>query len=730
MKNQNTRLFIQGVLNSYSQIFFSANPVFAILIILVSFFDIFAGLSGICGVMVSNALAMWLGYNNYTVSKGAYGFNSLLVCLGLGIYFEPSLNLFFILMISSVFSVFLCVALQGVLTKYALPYLSIPFLLVLWAMTLASREFHALGISGRSIYTLNNLYTIGGQTLIDVYNWWNALNIPNSLKTYFISLGAVFFQYNMLSGILIAIGLFVASRISFILSLIGFYSAYLFYAWLGAEITVVGYSYIGFNYILTSIALGGFFLIPTKTSYFWVMLLTPLVAILTISLSKVFAIFSLPIYSLPFNIIVILFLYILKLRIRKTNGLQEVIVQNNSPEKNLYTYLNRKERFKYGSFMPLRLPFWGEWKITQGHDGEYTHRDDWRHAWDFEIFDNQDKKHKKQGNLVSDYYCYNKMVLAPADGFIEEVLAGIPDNAIGDMNLKSNWGNTIIIKHTDYLYTKLSHLKPLSIKVKKGEFVRQGQIIANCGNTGRSPVPHLHFQVQATPYVGSKTLDYPLANYIVKKENEKEFKVFERPQKDEIVSNIQTISLLSDAYNMIPGRKFAFVVKENNKEERVSWEVATTPDNQTYIYCKKTNSVAYFYNEGDLFYFTNFEGDRKSLLYYFFLGNFKILKGFYKDLFIKDTLPLHQVWSPKKLIWQDLISPFYIYQKAEYFMNFQKMEGDLKATKIVIKSKVKSSVFSQNLSQILFKTTIDEDGIAKILIKKGKKVIEAVREEN
>ena len=68
------------------------------------------------------------------------------------------------------------------------------------------------------------------------------------------------------------------------------------------------YSYIGFNYILTSIAVGGFFIIPSKRSYLWVILLIPIVAMITISLSRVFTLFSLPIYSLPFNLVVLLFL--------------------------------------------------------------------------------------------------------------------------------------------------------------------------------------------------------------------------------------------------------------------------------------------------------------------------------------------------------------------------------------------------------------------------------------
>ena len=70
---------------------------------------------------------------------------------------------------------------------------------------------------------------------------------------------------------------------------------------------------------------------------------------------------------------------------------------------------------------------------------------------------------------------------------------GTDDNMIGDVNLKVNWCNTVSIKHSEKLFTKLSHLKRESIKVKEGDYVKRGDILALCGNSGRSPEPHIHF---------------------------------------------------------------------------------------------------------------------------------------------------------------------------------------------------------------------------------------------
>ena len=54
------------------------------------------------------------------------------------------------------------------------------------------------------------------------------------------------------------------------------------------------------------------------------------------------------------------------------------------------------------------------------------------------------------------------------------------------------YGNYVVIKHSDGLYTGYAHQSQLRVSV--GDTIKQGQQIGNMGTTGPSTGPHLHFQ--------------------------------------------------------------------------------------------------------------------------------------------------------------------------------------------------------------------------------------------
>ena len=716
--------FYTGVLNSYSQVFFSNNRLFALILLGVSFFDVAAGISGLIAVLLTNFFAYLIGFNTHSIKSGYYGFNSLLVGLGIGIYYQPGIEFYVLLLFITVLTLFLTVTMEGIVGKYGLPFLSISFLISIWVVTLAARQFTALAVSENGVFMMNEMFNLGEITAVQTYNWFNEINLPWSIKLYFRSLGAIFFQYHFLAGILVAIGLLIYSRIAFSLTLIGFFSAYAYYIFIGANVYELSAGYIGFNFILTSIAIGGFFIVPSRYSYLWVILLTPVISILLTSTNTLFSVFQLSIFSLPFNIVVLVFLYILKFRERSYNKPEIVAFQQFSPEKNLYSQLNYKGRFGTTAWFPISLPFFGAWKITQAHDGEHTHQTDWKHAWDFEIANEEGDTFSGKGNRLEEYFAFNKPILAPADGIIEEVVNHVDDNLVGEVDLNDNWGNSVVIRHGYQLYTQLSHMKKGSVSVKAGDSVKQGEVIGKCGNSGRSPVPHLHFQVQTTPSIGSKTIDYPLGQYILHAPKGFELKSHEKPGKGETISNIEQQDVLEKAFHFIPGQKLKYeVLLPDGEQQDLTWEVMTDPLNYTYIYCQQTKSKAYFRYDGDIHYFTHFEGKRGAILFYFFLGGWKAVTGFYKDLKVNDTYPVNLLNNRLMMFLQDFIAPFRLFLKADYSMTYLNLEDDLTDAIIELRSSTTARTGNKETRKIDFEFRAGKKGIERFRVTEKSRVI-------
>ena len=710
-KNGILSTFFQGVLRSYSQIFFSGSYWFAIPLIVVSFFDVSAGLSGLLSVLTANLAASLLKFDKLTTVKGFYGFNSLLVGLGLGYFYELTLIMIVIAIISGFLTLLITIAFQGILGKYYLPYLSIPFVLSLWIVLSAGGMLSGTVDNQSGVYILNKLFIIGGHPLVNLHQWWVGNITSDFLNSYFLSLGGIFFQFNVFAGIVISIALFFYSRIAFLLSLLGYSVAFLAYSFFGIDMTQLGYNYIGFNFILGAIAIGGYFYIPSKQSFFWAFAITPIIALVAAGMFVLLKPFNLTLLSLPFNLILLTFIYSLRFRAIPSQ-FKEVQIQEGTPERNLYSYQSFTKRFPNFGWLQIRLPFFGEWHVSQGHNGKFTHKGEWSDAWDFVILDRDLAQYSDEGNYLKDYYCFGQNVIAPADGSIVVAEDGIDDNNIGEVNTFKNWGNTVIIKHTEGLYSKLSHLQKGTVSVKAGDNVHYGQVIAKVGNSGRSPYPHLHFQIQTTPYIGSKTFKYPLFAYL---EDGKEIRTFSYPSNGQSVKLIEENSILRKAFNLMPGTKLNWNVKTSKGFDKVSWEVLTNLYNRSYIFCHTTKAAAYFQYDGVNFYFTHFDGDRKSLLFYFYLAAFRVPLVHIDGNITTDSLPINRTFTGWRLFLHDFTAPFFIYLKATSGVSMKRIGSEFDVDCFEYISKLSGYSFSRLVWAKEFKLIVNSDNSLKFV---------------
>jgi Peptidase family M23 len=143
-----------------------------------------------------------------------------------------------------------------------------------------------------------------------------------------------------------------------------------------------------------------------------------------------------------------------------------------------------------------------------------------RYAVDWEQLDGEGYIRKDPQEKLESYTIFGKPVLAVADAVVVSVTDGLPEQIPGkfpvNVSLEEADGNSVILDLGEQRYAMYAHMQPGSIKVRKGDRVKLGQVIGLVGNTGNSVAPHLHFQVTGGPSsLASNGLPYEIRDFQV-----------------------------------------------------------------------------------------------------------------------------------------------------------------------------------------------------------------------
>lgn len=130
-------------------------------------------------------------------------------------------------------------------------------------------------------------------------------------------------------------------------------------------------------------------------------------------------------------------------------------------------------------------------------------------AIDMAQYNKEQKLSFKENMQMEDYVIYGKDILAIADGEVIDCHHSIPITTswvweerlpyFKIYGLASQFGNYVIIQHENGESSFYGHMIVDSLTVKKGDRVKQGQVIGKVGHTGLSNCPHLHFQLMDKP---------------------------------------------------------------------------------------------------------------------------------------------------------------------------------------------------------------------------------------
>ncbi|MEI6427300.1 MAG: urea transporter [Pseudanabaena sp. ELA607] len=376
-------------------------------------------------------------------------------------------------------------------TFLLLPVLSLPFVAVSWIVHLAAFRYAGLVPALAHPHT----YSIG---------------LPEFIEGFLRTLGLIFFLPNVWVGIAVMVLLLWNSRIQFVLALAGYALGTYIRALLTGTFIYVYHDPAALNFILVALAIGGFYLIPSPRSYCLATVGVVFTALMGEAVSVFWAAVGLPVHAFPYNIVTLSLLYLLG------SAGQKLLARypQASPEKTLDYEVTARLRTRE-NYRAINLPFAGKWKVWQGVNGRWTHQGLWCYAYDFVLCDEEGQNYRHEGTQLSDYYAFQKPVLAPISGWVTRVVSDLPDCAIGTVDHVHNWGNYVMLYDERGFYVEISHFAQNSITVKQGERINQGALLGRCGNSGYSPQPHIHIQAQFTPDLGAATIPFSFSNVLV-----------------------------------------------------------------------------------------------------------------------------------------------------------------------------------------------------------------------
>jgi urea transporter len=417
-----------------------------------------------------------------------------------------------------------------------LPILSLPFVLVCWMTILCFGPNNSIGILLSA--------PLDGATLFE-QRW---------LDNFFTSLGWLFLVPYPLAGALLFAGLVMASRYLALLAAAGYFAGQSALELFG--LTAPDAS--GFNFMLTAMALGGIFAVPGRASFLMALAGSALTALFAVALAGLLQPVHLPLLTLPF--LLAAWFWLGALGTRPASGSLQLTLSNPAAPEISY----ERARLTWARLgaapgsLPLLPPFYGEWRVSQGFNGDHTHRFPWQHALDFDIAV-EGRTYQGRGDARSDFFCFGAPLLAPAAGQLLLVRDNLPDGAPGESDVVNNWGNHLLLRSTGGGLILLAHLKQGSAKVQVGEWVAAGQVVAACGSSGRSPEPHLHLHVQSEERLGSPTRPFHLVNVLVRREGQaREFRICYLPSQGERISVAPRDERFATALRLPPGHTLSY----------------------------------------------------------------------------------------------------------------------------------------------------------------------------
>jgi hypothetical protein len=105
------------------------------------------------------------------------------------------------------------------------------------------------------------------------------------------------------------------------------------------------------------------------------------------------------------------------------------------------------------------------------------------------------------------------------------------------------------------------------------------------------------------------------------------------------------------------------------------------------------------------------------MLYYFFLGSYKVILGFYKDIEITDSFSLILSRRKPLILLQDMLAPFFIFMKSDFKMKYDSREEYLGESTIQTTSSYELKAAGILLQKHTFEMCVAHNRIERFTVK-------------
>ena len=297
--------FVDRLLRGIGQVMFQDNPLSGLLFFIAIGWGSWAGgvpqvaIGGLVALVAGTLTAQWLRVDTAGLNAGLYGFNAYLTGLALATFMAPSLQLWFYVVFGGAVSVVVMLALVNVFRTWGVSVLTAPFVLRLLAA--AARHQCLLGLDGGALPPV-------GESFPSIRRRPTQCSWATSCRVCSRSISQVFLKGHGPAALLLLAGLAVSSLPAAVFALLGAVAGLITAHALGAESQLITAGLLGFNPVLTAIALGAVFHRPGVRVVLYTLLATVLSVIVQGAMIAAMTPFGIPTLTAAFVLVTWLFL--------------------------------------------------------------------------------------------------------------------------------------------------------------------------------------------------------------------------------------------------------------------------------------------------------------------------------------------------------------------------------------------------------------------------------------